>query len=112
MDIPRPLITQSRSTGGKAKMFSSTDGTRTDNTSVRVKCATNSATPVPPEDHITPGPQQGVDLLPTGGIRDASRPRQNFLKYFGGPKSHIIHLNTRIYIDFGIFRLAPHVPTT
>ena len=44
--------------------------------------------------------------------RDASRPRQNFLKYFGGPKSHIIHLNTRIYIDFGIFRLVKQVILT
>ena len=35
LDIPRPLITQSRSTGGKAEMFSSTGGTRIDNTSVR-----------------------------------------------------------------------------
>ena len=26
--------------------------------------------------------------------------------------SHIINLNTRIYIDFGIFRLEPHVKTT
>ena len=26
---------------------------------------------------------------PTSKSRDASRPRQNFLKYFGGPKSHI-----------------------
>ena len=33
----------------------------------RVERTTNWATPVPPEDHITSGPQQGV-LLPTGGI--------------------------------------------
>ena len=32
LDIPRPLITQSRSTGGKTEMFSSC-GTRTDNIS-------------------------------------------------------------------------------
>ena len=29
----------------------------------------------PPEDHITPGPQQGGDLLPTGGIVCKEQPR-------------------------------------
>ena len=33
--MPMPLITQSRSTGGKSEMLSSAGGTRTDNTSVR-----------------------------------------------------------------------------
>ena len=33
----KALVTQSRSTGGKAEMFSSAGGTRTDNTSVRVE---------------------------------------------------------------------------
>ena len=38
--------------------------------------ATNWAIPVPPEDHITPGPQGGGGcLLPTGGIVGKEQPR-------------------------------------
>ena len=93
MDIPRLLITQLRSTRGKAEMFSSAGRTRTDNTSVRVERATNWATRVLPEDHVTPGPQQG-DLLPTGGIVGQEQPRHEKaipMGPVGGIPSHLGH---------------------
>ena len=68
LDIPRPLLTQSRSTGGKAEMFSSAGGTRTDNTSVRSRTCYQLSHPGSPRGSHNPRSSTGGDLLPTGGI--------------------------------------------
>ena len=54
LDIPRPLITKSRSTGGKPKC---------------------SVPQVGLEDHTTPGPQQGGIFSQLGGIVGKEQPR-------------------------------------
>ena len=46
----------------EAEMFSSAGRTRRTTDRSGVERATNRAIPVPPEDHITPGPQQGKCL--------------------------------------------------
>ena len=57
--IPRPLISQSRITGGKAKMFSSAGGTRTDNTSVRSRTRYQLSHPGSPGGSHNPGSSTG-----------------------------------------------------
>ena len=48
LDIPGPLITQSRSTEGKAEVLSAASGTRNDNTSAHNRMRYQLSQPAPP----------------------------------------------------------------
>ena len=54
-----PFSPQSRSTGGKAEMFSSAGGTRTDNTSVRSRTCYQLSHPGSPRGSHNPGSSTG-----------------------------------------------------
>ena len=61
--------------GGKAEMFSSTGGTRIDNTSVQSRTPYQLSHPSSPGGSHNPGSSTGGDLFPTGGIVCKEQPR-------------------------------------
>ena len=62
---------------GKAKMFSSAGGTRTDNTSVQSRTRYQLSHPGSPGGSHNPGSSTGGDLLPIGGIVSKEQPRHD-----------------------------------